>query len=327
MTLTTRKPTGKPSWPMVLLAGSEGAGKSWAAAAASASPSIARTLWIGIGEDDPDEYSTIPGTDFEIVEHDGSYAAILQAFRDVATLPYDGVPNLLVGDSMSRLWTLIGDNLQGIANQRAKGRKGPGGDFTITPDLWNVGAARWVAVMDAIRLHRGPAILTARLEQVTVMENGQPTAEKQWKIQGHKTLPYDASVIVEMPVRGQFRITKVKSARIALEAPRSFPGFTVGQLWDDLGVTSGETANRQHATTHLDATPRDPTDWQPSRDWQADAMAADSKEELRVVWTAAKNDGSPTVYLDGISLLAARFPDAPALLVADGAEPTPEEDR
>lgn len=73
MTLKTRQPTGKPSWPILLLAGREKAGKSWAAVAASASDLIGRTLYIGIGEDDPDEYALIPGASFEIVEHDGTY--------------------------------------------------------------------------------------------------------------------------------------------------------------------------------------------------------------------------------------------------------------
>src|SRR5690606_14747062 len=79
--LQTRKPSGLPSWPILLLAGREKAGKSWAAVSASASPLVGRTLYIGIGEDDPDEYSIIPGADFEIVVHDGTFPGILAAVR------------------------------------------------------------------------------------------------------------------------------------------------------------------------------------------------------------------------------------------------------
>ena len=79
MTLQTRKPTGIPSWPIVLLTGVEKSGKTYAAAAASASEMVGRTLWLGIGEDDPDEYGAIPGTRFEIVVHDGTYRSILAA--------------------------------------------------------------------------------------------------------------------------------------------------------------------------------------------------------------------------------------------------------
>ena len=57
--LRTRRPSGKPSWPIVLIAGAEKAGKSWACAAASGSDLIGRTLWIGLGEDDPDEYANL----------------------------------------------------------------------------------------------------------------------------------------------------------------------------------------------------------------------------------------------------------------------------
>ena len=57
--MQTRKPTGKPHWPLVLLSGTEKSGKSYAAAAASASPLIGKTYWISFGEDDPDEYGQI----------------------------------------------------------------------------------------------------------------------------------------------------------------------------------------------------------------------------------------------------------------------------
>lgn len=72
MTFQTRKPTGKPSWPLLLAAGGEGTGKSYLAAEASASDLIGKTYWLGYGEQDPDDYGNIPGADFDIVEHDGT---------------------------------------------------------------------------------------------------------------------------------------------------------------------------------------------------------------------------------------------------------------
>ena len=60
MTLTTRKPTGLPAWPILLIAGVPKAGKSYACAAASASPLVGRTLWVPVGEDDPDELGGDP---------------------------------------------------------------------------------------------------------------------------------------------------------------------------------------------------------------------------------------------------------------------------
>ena len=120
MTLKTRKPTGKPLWPILLIAGIEKSGKSYAAAAASASKLIGRTLWVPVGEDDPDELGGIDGARFEIVEHDGTYRGILSAVdAAVAELAKDDTPGLIVLDSGTRLWNLLSDEAQATANARA----------------------------------------------------------------------------------------------------------------------------------------------------------------------------------------------------------------
>lgn len=286
MTLQTRRPTGLPSWPILLLAGREKAGKSWAAVAASASDLIGRTLYIGIGEDDPDEYALIPGADFEIVQHDGTYPGILQAVTEAAAEPHGDKPTMLIVDSMTRLWNLIGDNMQAIANTRARGRRNANGDYTISADLWNVAANQWADVMDALRDHRGPVIVTARLDPVTVMENGQPTTQKEWKIQGHKSLPFDATAIVEMRERGHFLLTGVKSARVQLPAPEVLKTFTVDALWERLGLAEG-TGDRTHAQVQADTTgaePVPPLKARAARVIQAISAATDA-EGLDKVWS------------------------------------------
>lgn len=299
MTLNTRKPTGKPSWPILLLAGREKAGKSWAAISASASPLVGRTFYIGIGEDDPDEYALIPGADFDIVVHDGTYPGILTAIREAVAEPAGETPTLIVVDSMTRLWNLIGDNMQAIANKRAKGRRNPNGDFTISTDLWNVAAGQWQDVMDALREHQGPVIVTARLDPVAVMENGQPTTQKEWKVQGHKSLPFDASAIIEMRERGQFLLTGVKSARVQLDAPRPIPKFTVEALWDQLGLADG-TGERTHATVHADHAGPEPATAQDKINAAVAAIgqAADA-EKLDAIEAHAKRLG-----IDGIQRVA-----------------------
>lgn len=315
--LQTRKPTGLPSWPILLLAGREKAGKSWAAVSASASPMVGRTLYIGIGEDDPDEYALIPGADFEIVEHDGTYEGILGAVRGAVAEPAGEKPTLVIVDSMTRLWNLIGDNMQAIANRRAKGRKNAAGDFTISMDLWNVAAEQWVSVMEALRAHRGPVILTARLEPVAVMDNGQPTTQKEWKIQGHKSLPFDATAIIEMRERGQFLITGVKSARVQLDKPKQFPEFTVDRLWSDLGLSDG-TGERAHATVRADLsgpepssggqTPRQAPPAEPQfsaedvKRWFDAAAKAKNTGDLGAIWNEAQAVGGLSTAVDGMML-------------------------
>lgn len=265
MTIQTRKPTGKPPWPIMLLAGAEKAGKTYSAAEASASPNIGRTFWISVGEDDPDEYGALPGARFEIVEHDGTYRGILNALTAAKAEPTaGGKPNLIVLDSATRLWDLLCDEQQVEANRRARVKaekyKRPVGDedATITMDQWNTAKQRWAHCIDVLREHSGPSLVTARLETVTVMDgNGNPTKDKDRKVKAEKSLPFDVGVTVEMPARGDAWLTGVRSLRFkSTEARTRFPDFTVQALWDKLGVTGKDaTAPRQHTSNDPDDKP------------------------------------------------------------------------
>lgn len=250
-TLTTRKPTGKPSWPILLLAGAEKAGKTYSAAEASASGLIGRTLWVGVGEDDPDEYGALPGARFEIVEHDGTYRGILAALAACAAQPpVKGKPNLIVLDSATRLWDLLCDQAQHEANERDRAkarkfnRKPAEDDVQVTMDLWNTAKQRWAHVLDTLRAHQGPSIVTARLESVTVLDGkGQPTTDRTWKVKAEKSLPYDVGCIVEMPRRGETFLAGVRSLRFKPDPANpdrtKYDEFTVEKLWRDLGLADG----------------------------------------------------------------------------------------
>lgn len=302
MSLTTRQPTGKPSWPILLLAGAEKAGKTYSAAEASASELIGRTLWVGVGEDDPDEYGAIPGARFEIVEHDGTYRSILRALTEAAEEKAGDEPNLIVLDSATRLWDLLCDEQQVVANQRAarkaqqSGRPAPDEDATITMDQWNTAKQRWGHIIDALRNHNGPSIITARLEQVTVLDgSGKPTTQKDWKVKAEKSLPYDVGCIVELPMRGEAYLTGVRSLRFRAEPKErvAYQDFTVEKLWTDLGLAEKDaTSPRRHA--HLD-----PTDHA--------ALKAE-------VWAAAQKSG-----LDATTL-PMHFTEQTGLVLADANE-------
>jgi hypothetical protein len=257
MTLTTRKPTGKPPWPILLIAGSEKSGKSYASAEASSSDLIGRTLWVGVGEDDPDELGALPGARFEIVEHDGTYRGIVAALTAAAAEPAKGAPNLIVLDSATRLWDLLCDEQQVEANRRAKVKAEKlrqlvsDQDATITMDQWNTAKQRWAHCIDALRAHSGPSIVTARLEEVTVLDGqGKPTSNRTWKVKAEKSLPFDVGVSVEMPARGKAFLVGVRSLKFKSEQERTeYPGFTVAKLWTDLGLAEKDaTSPRVHAT-------------------------------------------------------------------------------
>lgn len=249
MTIQTRKPTGLPSWPVLLIAGGEKSGKSWSCAQASGSPRVGRTLWVSVGETDPDQYGAIPGADFEIVEHNGTLNGILEALTEVASLPKQDPPILLVVDSMTRLWEMVTDQAQATANKRSKN----GGEGIITMDLWNRAKGFWGHMVKAINAHHGPVLLTSRLEPVTVLdEKGRPTPIKADKIKTEKNLPYDVDGVVEMPERGKAYVSGVRSVSLQLAGRTEYKDFTVEGLWKQLGL---DQIGERRVSTPAEAVP------------------------------------------------------------------------
>lgn len=266
MTLKIRKPSGKPPWPMILLAGSEKSGKSWSAAEFSSSDLIGRTFWIEIGEGSADQYGAMPGARYEIIDHDGSYQQILTACREAAEEPaVKGKPNAIVIDSMTELWELLCNEQQQAANVRRNAA--PGTDATINMDQWNAAKRRWRRVIDALRVHDGPVILTARFEKVTVVgpdgkpavviENGRPTktpVPKEWKVRAEKNLPFEVDGIVELPKPRQAYLNGMRS--VVLQVPAGghmpLPDFTIDKLFRDLGLSAATTGARTYVAPKID---------------------------------------------------------------------------
>ena len=316
MTLQTRPATGVPPWPITLITGPEKTGKSYAAAAATADPRIGRCLWVGIGEDDPDEYGAIPDARIDIVIHDGTYRGILNALKDIAAEPAGDLPTLLVVDSMSRLWTLLQDMAQAEADDRAarkaakyKQAAPEPGSSDISMDLWNRAAQRWGHVMDAVRAHAGPVALTARLNVVTVLDiQGRPTKDKDVKVEGHKSLPYDVTAIVELEGPGKAVLRGVRSLRFPLAADerQAFPDFTLPTLWERLGCFD-RAGPRTHsrATAHVD--------------WHAEIATA-GHDRLRELWHAAADYPDADLIRESISQRVAELNDHEEM-----TEPTQEE--
>lgn len=252
----TRKPTGKPPYPTILLSGAEKCGKSYAAAAFSGSELVGRTFWISLGETDVDQYGAVPGARYEIVEHDSTYADVARAVRQAAAQPrVDGRPNAIVIDSMTKLWELLSDEQQQIANSRQRQRNS-NGEATITMDQWNAAKRRWQHVVDTCVHHDGPVILTARLENVTVVNAaGNPTSTKEWKVRAEKNLPYDVDVVVKMFAPEDALLTGVRS--LVLRVPQDglkIDDFSLDSLLRSLGLGEPDaTAPRSYTAPIPDA--------------------------------------------------------------------------
>lgn len=246
--LRTRRPTGQVSWPIIILAGVEGGGKTWSAVEATSMELIDRAFFLEVGERMGDEYAAVPGSDYEIVEHDGTWRQILASVGAAAAVaPADGKANLLIVDSVTEVWTLLSDMAQHQANVRARQKgRGGGGDAQITMDLWNAAKDALGDFLGALRSFPGPVILTARLDHVSVVEGGKPTGDSTWKIRAEKNLPYQATVIMQARQPRDWLMTKIASTKLQLPPggeKKIGPSFTVEALLEQMGVTAGTSAS------------------------------------------------------------------------------------
>ena len=241
---TTRKPSGLPSWPVLLLAGKQKAGKSFHAALAARSDLIGTTYWISFGEKDPDEYGAL--ADFEIVPHDGSIDDAREAIRWAAAQPrVDGKPNLIVLDTATKLWDACKDLATFIAAQPNRNKRDSAGNLIVPSDIWNRVNAKWDRIVDALRSNDGPVIVTSRMDTATVFKDGKPTQEKAEKIKGKAQLPYDVDAIIEMPERGKATLTGARSTILRLPERMELKDFDttgVDGLWRSLGLANTQTA-------------------------------------------------------------------------------------
>ncbi|WP_448639303.1 hypothetical protein [Geodermatophilus sp. URMC 63] len=207
--LKTRKPTGRVPWPCILLEGEEKAGKSWSLAQFSASDKIGALYWIDLNEGAGDEYGAIPGARYQLIEHDGSYAAVLSAVQSVkaeARRAADaGEPPVVLGiDTGSAIW----DGLKDWASERAAKstrnrellKRDPNAEITISQNLWNDAGSRWRKLQTELLTFPGIVVVTARGKEVTEVDaNGRPIeGQKTWSVQTHREFPYAASVWVRL---------------------------------------------------------------------------------------------------------------------------------
>ncbi len=197
----------------------------------------------------------LPGANFELVEHEGTVTDLIRALDEIADLPVPETgPNLIVVDSSTPIWGLIGQEVR-LAKTNKQGAD--------TSDLWVDGKGDWQAILNALRRHRGPSIVTARLEESVVYADGHPTRERSYRIQGERALAYDADIVIEMPKRGEPLLTKANSLALGFNGTRALPvDFTMHDIWEAMGLgkTSADrvfTVLNPHTVEALDTSGRD----------------------------------------------------------------------
>jgi hypothetical protein len=209
MTLKTRKPTGAVPWPLILVEGEEKAGKTWSCAALTASPRVGRCFWIDLAEGAADEYGAIPGADYEVVEHDGSFAALLAnvaEIRDLAAKALKGgeKPVVLIIDTMTDEWDLLkdwaSDRAKSSKANRARLAKDPNAEITVSGNYWNDANSRHRKLMRLLKTFPGIVLMTSHGKPVAVIgADGQPVeGKKEHKVEAQKSLGADASCWIRL---------------------------------------------------------------------------------------------------------------------------------
>lgn len=245
--LKTRPPTGRAPWPLILIEGGEKAGKSWSIAELSASPKVGQTYWIDLGEGSADEYGSVPGARYLVVEHDGTFGAILAAVEAVraeaAKVPAGEPPVVLGIDSMTAEWDLLKGQADGKARARLA-RKGKqvaaDAEPQISMDLWNEANAKHRRLMTMLMTFPGIVVVTARGKEVAALDaSGRPVeGSKEYKVEGQKNLAFDASVWLRVSRDHPPMVVGARSVhagvRPGVDKPRPAPGLTLEKVVFDI---------------------------------------------------------------------------------------------
>lgn len=233
----SRKPTGRVPWPCILIEGDEKSGKTWRSYQLSASGKLGEMFVIDLTEGSADEYGLIPGACFEILTHDGTYGSILEhvlAVKEYAreVVEAGGAPVVLVIDPISTLWERLKDwtteRAKKSQSNRNKLAADPNASIDVPRNYWNDASSRWRKLMTHLLTFPGVVILTARGRSVsgTNEKTGQPSGEKEWKVEGHTSLGFDATAWIRMRRGKTAQLIAARSVHCGLrpeeDEPRDF---------------------------------------------------------------------------------------------------------
>jgi len=250
----TRRPTGEGGWQRALLTGDESGivDAAWAAAAFTADDRLVTTYWLELNPGETgDVFGAAPGADFELLDHDGSWADIVgqvdaawEVARDVAASgPY---PSALVVHGMSAEWMMLSD----LADRRARRRTAselirhgldPAPAYSsdvkveVDADVWTLVGRRHRQLMAKILTWPGPVILIAREKR---------NADGRWVLKAQDQLGYDVTAWVRF-ARGEkpeiVSFLTPERARLNARQRRELRSkFTLSRmLWDWSGCTVG----------------------------------------------------------------------------------------
>lgn len=271
--IQTRKPTGRPAWPLYLVEGPEKSGKTYLAAQLTASRRFSRRFWVDWNEGAADEYAALAGADYEIAVHDGTFQSVanqIYAIHAYAKLQEEAgeEPVLLVIDSMTAEWDQLKDKANEIAMSspaaRRKLEKDPGADVPIPMHAWNTVGEKHGRLMRLLMTFPGVVVMTARAKEVAAIdENGRPKeGVKDYKVEAHKNLGYDASCVIRMSREVPPQVVGMRSVqhgvRPGVDAPKPLGNQTLESLTFDVILGGGQQPATRDVSPEPELTTRMP---------------------------------------------------------------------
>ena len=338
MTLKTRQPTGETPWPLLLVEGPEKAGKSWLAAEFTGDERTGQAYWIDLAEGAADEYAAVPGADYLVVDHDGTWRDIVGAVAEIRSIAARSEkPVVLVIDSMTAEWDLLKDWVTARARTSPSGRrqlqKDPDAEIKPAMNFWNDANDRHRQLMRMLMSFPGVVVMTARGKEVAALDDaGKPTGATDYKVEGHKSLAFDASVWVRLSRDRRPMIVGARSVRQGVrpgvDETRALPE-DFGLAWlvfDALGCGQGSVPR---AVTALEGDESlSPLALAKKALYAACAAAGIDPAEL-AAWAIRPDALSVKLGVcedaKVFSDLAARVESEGRALLAPPAEPTPDE--
>jgi hypothetical protein len=242
---------------LVLIEGPEKSGKSYSAAEFTACDRLGQAYWLDLGEGAADEYAAIPGADYLVVDHDGTWHDIVGQIGEIhAAAAGSEKPVVLIVDSMTVEWELLKD----WASMRAREskfaqkrlREDPNAEIKPSMNLWNDAGDRHHHLIRLLMTFPGIVVMTARGKEVAALDSdGKPIPNaKEYRVEGHKTLPYDASVWVRLSRDEPPTVVGCRSVhsgvRPGVDKPQRYPDFTLEKLiFDVLKINPEESKARE----------------------------------------------------------------------------------
>jgi hypothetical protein len=239
---------------MVLIEGPDQVGKSYQAAQFTGSDRTGQAYWMDLGEGAADEYINVPGADYLILDHDGTWSDIIHQIQEATkeAEKSSDKPAVLVIDSMSNVWDMLKAWVNARARNSRNGKKllasDPDAEIKPAPNLWNDANDRHHQLMNLLARFPGIVILTAKgRETMAVDSDGRPIpGAKDYSVEANKNLPFRVNAHVRLsredaPVVVSFR-SATNGMRPGVDRPVKYPDFTLEHLvFDVMGLKEAQT--------------------------------------------------------------------------------------